>query len=1109
MEKLGQGGMGVVYKAIDLKLERPVALKFLPNEIASNQEAITRFKIEAKAAAALNHPNIATIYQIEEAEDNIFIVMEFINGLELSQIISSRETLPVEHVIKYAVQIAGGLRAAHDSGIIHRDIKSANIMLTEGDQIKIMDFGLAKFSDHSHITKDGSTLGTIAYMSPEQANGFMADQRSDIWSFGVVLYEMMAGHLPFSADYEQAVIYSILNEEPKNIEREIPQILTKMIFKSLTKDPDQRYQKMDEILADFNSIDGGYHIDYSAPGNENHLVGRETELNILEESMRSAYSGKGILVGVSGEAGIGKTTVVEQFLNDIILTKKPCLIAHGHCSERLSGTEAYLPFLEILTSMLQKETDVPVAKLLREHAPWWYVQVASIFPDDPTIKNLLADVKNTSQERAKRELVMFFQEVSKLKSIVLFIEDIHWADASSIDILAHIAPKFNTLRMLIVMTYRPADMQVCNHSFLQIKPDLSSRGQFTEIKLPFLPQEEIKHYMSLEYQNNRFPDSFVKLIYDKTEGSPLFMVELLRDLKARQIIINQDDYWLLNASIADIKLDFPDSVIGLIERKIKQLDEQDLQLLIAASVQGFEFDSEVVSKMLAMENETVEEVLFKIEKDKRFIQFIEESEFPNYALSLRYRFIHVLYQNELYKLLPPAKRTRLSRKAAETLEVLYGDKSEKIALSLATLYEKAGDFEKAIQNYLKASHQSLRIFAYRETTLLAEKGLKILHRIAEIDNKVKYEIIFNAIIAGSVLAIKGYAADEVEKAYLRAYELSKKVGINELDLDIITGIEVYLNCTCQLEKSIQFMQNVNEVSLSSVGLGIAYQLLGDFDTAGKHLNKGVEFKQKTETVEGAVTEWMPLIYGLDHISHNLWIEGYPDKALEANQEAISFAMKSENPFNLVHCYAFAGMLYQFRGESEKVLEISKNKLEVSEKNGFMLNMVWANLHIGWAIADQGSHLEGLKMLEDSLNVWSGVGMAVYAPYYMALIGEIYGHLGEYQKGIEYLDQALKIIETNNHRMWESDLYRIKGELLFEQDSTHSNLEDYFLKAVEISQKNNSKSLELRATISLSRFWQTQGRNKEAKVMLSKIYSWFTEGFETRDLTHAKKLISEL
>lgn len=196
MEKLGQGGMGVVYKAIDLKLERPVALKFLPNEIASNQEAITRFKIEAKAAAALNHPNIATIYQIEEAEDNIFIVMEFINGLELSQIISSRETLPVEHVIKYAVQIAGGLRAAHDSGIIHRDIKSANIMLTEGDQIKIMDFGLAKFSDHSHITKDGSTLGTIAYMSPEQANGFMADQRSDIWSFGVVLYEMMAGHLP-------------------------------------------------------------------------------------------------------------------------------------------------------------------------------------------------------------------------------------------------------------------------------------------------------------------------------------------------------------------------------------------------------------------------------------------------------------------------------------------------------------------------------------------------------------------------------------------------------------------------------------------------------------------------------------------------------------------------------------------------------------------------------------------------------------------------------------------------------------------------------------------------------------------------------------------------
>ncbi|MEK7728025.1 MAG: protein kinase, partial [candidate division KSB1 bacterium] len=253
---LGEGGMGVVYKAEDTKLERIVAIKFLPHHIAANADERARFKIEAKAAAALNHPNIATIYAIEEVDGEMFIVMEFIEGRELKEFSIANFQLKIENCLSYATQIAEGLKAAHAKGITHRDIKSSNIMVTESGQVKIMDFGLAKMGGDVHLTKTGTTLGTEAYMSPEQARGEVVDQRTDIWSFGVVLYEMLTGQLPFRGVYEQAVIYSILNEDPQTISSlrpEVPRALEANAHKALAKKAEERYQHMEEVLAALKS----------------------------------------------------------------------------------------------------------------------------------------------------------------------------------------------------------------------------------------------------------------------------------------------------------------------------------------------------------------------------------------------------------------------------------------------------------------------------------------------------------------------------------------------------------------------------------------------------------------------------------------------------------------------------------------------------------------------------------------------------------------------------------------------------------------------------------------------------------------------------------------
>jgi non-specific serine/threonine protein kinase len=253
LKKLGEGGMGIVYEAEDTKLKRIVAIKFLPRFISANKEERQRFETEAQAAASLNHPNISTIHSIEEADDRIFIVMEFIDGIELKDKIKNG-SVQIDKAVDIAVQIADGLKAAHKKEIIHRDIKSANIMITEDGIVKIMDFGLAKIKGGTDVTKIHTTVGTAAYMSPEQARGEILDRRTDIWSFGIVLYEMLFGQLPFKGEYEQAIVYGILNDEPEFAD--IPVELNHILSKALAKSPKDRYQNVNEMLDDLKTFKG-------------------------------------------------------------------------------------------------------------------------------------------------------------------------------------------------------------------------------------------------------------------------------------------------------------------------------------------------------------------------------------------------------------------------------------------------------------------------------------------------------------------------------------------------------------------------------------------------------------------------------------------------------------------------------------------------------------------------------------------------------------------------------------------------------------------------------------------------------------------------------------
>ena len=354
--------MGVVYKAEDIRLKRTVALKFLPPDFTLDPEAKERFVNEAQAASALQHTNICVIHDIDETPDGrMFIVMEYYGDETLKRRIE-HGPFPVEEAVGFAVQIAGGLAKAHAHGIVHRDIKPANIILTADGIAKILDFGLAKLLGQMHLTRTGTTLGTVAYMSPEQARGETVDQRSDVWSLGVVLYEMVAGRIPFRGDFDQGVIYSILNVNPETVSAlnpDVPVRLSSIVTKALEKNPDNRYQNMQELIADLANctagISGG-HGTMRTPARQRTGSGRTLRwlVPVVVVSIGVAayfFSGRGIPWGGPEEGskhGPGTTSITVLPLKDYSPDRDQAFFCNGIADEIVSAL-SQIPELKIVS----------------------------------------------------------------------------------------------------------------------------------------------------------------------------------------------------------------------------------------------------------------------------------------------------------------------------------------------------------------------------------------------------------------------------------------------------------------------------------------------------------------------------------------------------------------------------------------------------------------------------------------------------------------------------------------------------------------------------------------------------------------------------------------
>jgi serine/threonine protein kinase len=777
LERLGKGGMGVVYKAEDTRLGRTVAIKFLPEAIANNAVALERFHREARAASALNHPNIVTVHEIGEAAAGSFIVMEWIQGETLRS--RMKRDMELADVINTGIQAARALKTAHQAGIIHRDIKPDNIMVRSDGYIKLVDFGLARLGITPDdktvsvgITKEGSWMGTIEYFSPEQARAEPLEWGTDIFSLGIVLYQAATGMHPFQSGSPFSTASAITSQDPippTRVNPGVPAVLERLLLSMLEKDARLRptADEVEQVLDSLRKPPADMET-FFLKATERHTVGRGQQLKELHTALNLATAGRGSLVCVSGEAGIGKSTVMEEFLGALKTSRASCNVARGRCSERLAEGEAYLPILEALDSLLHSSSGDSASRIMRTLAPSWFLELAPAQRQDSSMIRL-ADSKATSQERLKREFVAFLQELCRHRPLLLTLEDVHWIDTSTVDLLSYVTSRIESLPLLIVVTYRPGEMAERMHPLLQLRLDLEARGLARELRLSYLEQADVENYLVLEFPEHRFPVPFGHFLWKRTEGNPLFMVDLVRDLRDRKVIVQDQGRWVLSRPVEDIGLDVPASIRSMIQRKIDSLSEPDRRLLQAASVEGAEFHSVVLAAATSGDAADVEERLENIERLHFFVQRIGEKEFPDGTLTLHLRFVHSLYQNALYATLSPTRRTGLSAATANTLLRLHASAQSSVAHKVALLFESARDFSRAAEFFQLAAERAAGVFANQEAAALARKGLEMVTKLPRSAEKKQKELALLITLGPALISTRGFANPEVERAYTHAH----------------------------------------------------------------------------------------------------------------------------------------------------------------------------------------------------------------------------------------------------------------------------------------------------------------------------------------------------
>jgi predicted ATPase len=609
------------------------------------------------------------------------------------------------------------------------------------------------------------------------------------------------------------------------------------------------------------------------------------------------------------------------------------------------------------------------------------------------------------------------------------------------------------------------------------------------------------------------------MIHARTEGNPLFMADLLRYLKTRRTIEQVQGRWRLSGAVSELERELPESVRSMIQRKIDALGEDDRRLLIAGSVQGYEFDSAVVTRALALDPVEVEERLDALERLHALVRLVAERELPDRTPSLRYRFVHVLYQNALYASLRATRKASLSTAVANAMIELYRDQTASVASELALLLETGRDFSRSAGYFLNAAQHAAKIFANQEAVVLARRGLDLLKSLPETPERTAIELKLHIALGGPLTALNGFAANEVQQAYLRARELCAQLGDTPQLFPVLHGLFRFyivrgdIRTARQItEQLLTLAEGVNDAALrieAHRALGATLFCLGDFALARQHLESGLAlYDPDRHRAHTGLYGADPGTVCLSWLAFALWILGHAEKARQASEQAVALARQHPHPANLAYALALASWFHQYRRDTAAVNAHAEAAIAISREHGFPLWLAVASMFRGWALTVEGEHERAITQLSEGVAKFKATGAELNLPHFYGMLAHACGKAHRFDEAFAAVEEALSVAHRNMDRCYEAELYRIEGELMLEREPSGQDAEESLLQAVDVARKQGARTFELRALTSLARALVRQGRRDEALQLLAPAYQAFPDRLDTPELKDAAAVLEQ-
>jgi len=854
------------------------------------------------------------------------------------------------------------------------------------------------------------------------------------------------------------------------------------------------------------------------------FVGRQHELEQMQRALELAQGGHGQIVAVVGEPGVGKSRLCYEFK---LRAPRGCLVLETF-SVSHGKADPYLPLIELLKNYFQitpqddergrreKVTGrvLTLDRHLEDTLPYLSVLLgiadpaATLAQMDPQIR----------RQRTFEAMKRLFVRESLNQPVLLIMEDLHWLDRETQAWLDLLSEGVATARLLLLVNYRPE----YQHAW-------ASRTYYTQLRLDPLGEAEAEELLTALLGDDtgasgHLPlQSLKHLILAKTEGNPFFIEEIVQALSEQGVLVRDPAGGpgftpvSLITSLTEIQL--PPTVQGVLTARIDRLPPEEKALLQTLAVLGKEFSLGLLTRVVEQPEDAVQRLLAHL----RAAEFIyEQPAFPE----PEYTFKHALTQEVAYNALLLERRRGLHERTGQAIEALFPSRREEHYGALAHHYTRSGNTGKAVEYLRLAGQQAVQRSAYAEAINHVTVALELLETLPDTVERAQRELFLQLTLGQAMAFTKGFGVPEAERAYARARELCQQVGEPQQLFAALEGLSTFYVNQAQYqtglelaEKLLSLAQRQRDPAIQVSGhfrKGQSLWWLGELSAARAHLEQAIALDALHQLRSGAGRTFVAMV---------LWLLGYPEQARERSHERLALARERARPSDLINALFWAAWLHLYRREGALAQERAEACISLATEYGFALWVALGTIMRGGALAVQGQGEAGIAHLRQGLAAWQAIGSQVGRTSFLTFLAAAYGHVGQTAEGLHALAEALACAHTRGERCYAAELYRLKGALLLQSgdqglesgvstsdaglQTRDAEAEACFRQALDIARRQQAKSLELRAAMSLSRLWQHQGKRAAAYELLAPVYGWFTEGFDTADLQEAKALLDEL